>query len=264
MMCGVAPIERERCVASSSPTGGARRAAMKIDRAIAAPQNQLLQCLPSADFELIAPHLTETLLHQNEILVEPGACFEYVYFPHTAVISYLAVMQDGQTVETATVGRAGVIGGVAGLGPWRAFARVVVQVPGTAARIRCSRFRAAIRHSDCLTTVIMRCAQSIVLQIQQTAACNALHPVEQRLCRWLLLTQDYAGTNVIPLTQDHLAQMLGVRRTSVTAAVSKLQTVGLIRCRQRGRIQIADRKALERATCECYEVIRSRHDWLVA
>jgi CRP-like cAMP-binding protein len=237
---------------------------MKIDLAIAARQNQLLRSLPPAEFELLAPHLKDVLLRQNEILVEPGASFEYVYFPHTAVISYLAVMRDGQTVETATVGRAGVIGGVAGLGPWRAFGRVVVQMPGTAARIPCSRFRAAIKHSDCLTTVVMRCAQSVVLQIQQTAACNALHTVEQRLCRWLLLTQDYAGTNVIPLTQEHLAQMLGVRRTSVTTAVSKLQTLGLIRCNQRGRIEIADRKALERAACECYEVLRSRHAWLVA
>jgi CRP-like cAMP-binding protein len=237
---------------------------MQIDSAEAEPQNQLLRSLPPADFELLAQHLKDVSLRQGEVLVEPGMPFEYVHFPHTAVISYLAVMQDGQTVETATVGRAGVIGGVSGLGPWRAFGRVVVQMPGTAARIPAARFRAAIRQSDRLTTVVMRCAQAVVLQIQQTAACNALHPVEQRLCRWLLLTQDYAGTNVIPLTQEDLAQMLGVRRTSVTAAVSKLQTLGLIRCNQRGRIEIADRKALERAACECYEVLRSRQAWLVA
>lgn len=237
---------------------------MKIDHTVTARQNLLLRSLPPADVELLTPHLKDVLLRQGDILVEPGEPFEYVYFPHTAVISYLAVMQGGQTVETATVGRAGVIGGIAGLGPWRSFARVVVQVQGTAARMPCSRFRAAIRHSDCLTTIIMRCAQSVVLQIQQTAACNALHPVEQRLCRWLLLTQDYADTNVIPLTQEHLAQMLGVRRTSVTAAASKLQSLGLIQCNQRGRIEIADRKALEQAACECYEALRARHNWFVS
>jgi CRP-like cAMP-binding protein len=236
---------------------------MTIDRAVAARRNQLLRSLAPADLQLLTPDLKDVSLHQDEILVEPGAAFEYVYFPHTAVISFLAVMQDGQTIETATVGRAGVVGGVAGFGPWRAFARVVVQMPGTAARIPCSRFRAALRQSDRLTTVILRCAQLTVRQIQQTAACNALHSVEQRLCRWLLLTQDYADTSVIPLTQEHLAQMLGVRRTSVTAAACKLQSLGLIRCSQRGRIEIADRKSLERAACECYEALRSRHDQLV-
>jgi CRP-like cAMP-binding protein len=236
---------------------------MKLDRLGAAKRNQLLQSLPPADFDLLAPHLKDVSLHQSEVLVEPGALVEHVYFPHTAVISLLAVMRDGQTVETATVGRAGVVGGVAGFGPWRAFARVIVQMPGTAGRIPSSRFRAAIRHSDRLTTVVLRCAQSVVLQIQQTAACNALHSVEQRLCRWLLLTQDYADTNVIPLTQELLAQMLGVRRTSVTVAASKLQALGVIRYNQRGRIEIVDRKALERAVCECYEALRTRHDQLV-
>lgn len=234
-----------------------------LDRFGAAKRNQLLRSLPPADLDLLAPHLKDVSLHQSEILVEPGAPFEYVYFPHTAIISLLAVMRDGQTVETATVGRAGAVGSVAGFGPWRAFARVVVQMPGTAARIPSSRFRAAIRHSDHLTTVVLRCAQSVVVQIMQTAACNALHNVEQRLCRWLLLTQDASDTNVIPLTQELLAQMLGVRRTSVTVAAAKLQALGVIRYNQRGRIEIVDRKALERAACECYEDLRARRDQLV-
>jgi CRP-like cAMP-binding protein len=236
---------------------------MKLESLGAARRNQLLQSLPQADLDLLAPHLKDISLHQSEVLVEPGAPFEHVYFPHTAVISLLAVMRDGQTVETATVGRAGVIGGVAGFGQWRAFARVIVQMPGTAGRIPSSRFRAALRHSDRLTAVVLRCAQSIVLQIQQTAACNALHSVEQRLCRWLLLTQDYSDTNVIPLTQELLAQMLGVRRTSVTVAATKLQALGVIRYNQRGRIEIVDRKALERAVCECYEALRTRQDQVV-
>jgi CRP-like cAMP-binding protein len=257
------PIERERMQRLIEPDRRRKGAAMKIDSLGAARQNQLLQSLPRADFDLLAPHLNDVSLHPGEILVEPGAPIEYVYFPHTAVISLLAVMRDGQTVETATVGRAGVIGGIAGFGPWLSFARVIVQVPGTAARVPCSRLRAAIRHSNRLTNVVLHCTQSIVVQIQQTAACNALHTVEQRLCRWLLLTHDYADTNVIPLTQELLAGMLGVRRTSVTAAACKLQGLGMIRYNQRGRIEITDRKALERAACECYEALRSQHDQLV-
>jgi CRP-like cAMP-binding protein len=197
-------------------------------------------------------------LGQGQVLCEPGDIVEYVYFPHTAVISFLAVMRHGQTVETATIGRNGLVGGVAGLGRWRAFARMVVQVPGTASRISSTRFRAAFRQSDRLATLVLQCAQAIVVQIQQTAACNALHGVEQRLCRWLLLTQDLANTNVLPLTQDFLSQMLGVRRTTVTQVANKLQTLGMIRT-QRGQIEIVDRTALEQVVCECYEDLRSRH-----
>ena len=172
-------------------------------------------------------------------------------------------MKHGQTVETATIGRNGLVGGVAGLGRWRAFARVLVQVPGTASRMTSARFRTAFRESDRLATLVLQCVQSIVVQIQQTAACNALHGVEQRLCRWLLLTQDLANTNVLPLTHDFLSQMLGVRRSTVTQVAYKLQSLGMIRRTQRGQIEIVDRKALEQAVCECYEGLRSRHDQLV-
>jgi CRP-like cAMP-binding protein len=232
---------------------------MKVDRPEAAQQNRLLRSLQPAEFALLAPYLFAVSLGQGEVLTEPGDVVEYVYFPHTAVISYLAVMRHGQTVETATIGRNGLIGGAIGLGRWRAFARVVVQVPGTASRISAARFRAAFKQSDRLATLVLQCAQSIVVQIQQTAACNALHGVEQRLCRWLLLTQDLADTNVLPLTQDFLSQMLGVRRTTVTQVASRLQTLGMIRRTQRGQIEIVDRKALEQVVCECYEDLRSRH-----
>jgi CRP-like cAMP-binding protein len=232
---------------------------MKIDRPEAAQQNRLLRSLQPADFALLAPYLVAVSLGQGQVLTEPGDVVEYVYFPHTAVMSFLAVMRHGQTVETATIGRNGLIGGVAGLGRWRAFARVVVQVPGTASRISGARFRAAFKQSDRLATLVLQCVQSIVVQIQQTAACNALHGVEQRLCRWLLVTQDLANINVLPLTQDFLSQMLGVRRTTVTQAANRLQSLGMIRRTQRGQIEIVDRKALEQAVCECYEELRSRH-----
>ena len=235
---------------------------MKMDRPEAVPQNRLLRSLPPTEFALLAPYLSAVQLYQGQVLSEPGDIVEHVYFPNTAVISFLAVMQDGQTVETATVGRTGVVGGVSGLASWRSFARVVVQLPGTASRIPSERFRAAFRGSDHLAAVVWQSVQSIVVQIQQTAACNALHGVEQRLCRWLLLTRDLANSNVLPLTQDFLSQMLGVRRTTVTQAACKLQALGMIRRNQRGQIEIVDRKALEQAVCECYEGLRCRHDQL--
>jgi CRP-like cAMP-binding protein len=223
-------------------------------------QNRILRSLPPADFALLAPHLSAVRLEQGRVLSEPGDFVESVYFPHTAVISLMAVMQHGETVETATIGHTGVIGGLSVLDHWRAFARVVVHVPGTASRIPSARFRVALRQSEGLATIVLQNVQTIVVQIQQTAACNALHGVEQRLCRWLLLTQDLASTNVLPLTQDFLSQMLGVRRTTVTQAACKLQAQGMIRRNQRGQIEIVDRKALEQAVCECYESLRSRHD----
>jgi CRP-like cAMP-binding protein len=200
-------------------------------------------------------------LEQGRVLIEPGDVAESVYFPHTAVISLIAVMEQGQTVETATFGHSGVVGGVSGLARWRAFARVVVQMPGTASRIPSARFRAAFRESPGLAALVFQGVQSIVVQIQQTAACNALHGVEQRLCRWLLQTQDLAQTNVLPLTQDFLSQMLGVRRSTVTQAACKLHAMGMIR-NQRGQIEIVNRAALERAVCECYWGLRSRHNQL--
>jgi CRP-like cAMP-binding protein len=233
---------------------------MKIDRPEAARQNLVLRSLPAADLALLAPHLSLVSLEQGRILIESGDIAESVYFPHTVVVSLLTVMQHGHTVETATIGNTGVVGGVLGLGRWRTFARVAVQVPGTASRISSARFRAAFKQSNSLATLVLRSVQTIVVQIQQTAACNALHGVDQRLCRWLLQTQDLANTNVLPLTQDFLSQMLGVRRTTVTQAACKLQALGMIRRNQRGQIEIVDRKALEQAACECYEGLRARHD----
>jgi len=224
-------------------------------------QNELLRALPPADLALLTPHMTVVSLEHGQILSDAGELVEYIYFPHTAVVSFLAVMEHGQTVETATVGRGGIVGGLSGFGRWRAFARTLVQVPGTASRIHGDRFRSAYRRSEILAKLVSRSVQMIVVQIQQTAACNALHGVEQRVCRWLLQTQDYAGTNVLPLTQGFLSQMLGVRRTTITQVVGKLEDAGLIRS-QRGSIAIIDRQALEQAACECYRDLRARREQL--
>ena len=164
-------------------------------------------------------------------------------------------MQSGATVETAAIGRAGVIGASAGLGARSTFTRAIVQLPGTAGWLSASHFHAAASQSQAIRDLIVRYNNVLLAQIQQSVACNVLHSLEARLCRWLLQTHDCIDGHDIPLTQEFLGQMLGVRRTTVTIAARLLQTAGLIRYR-RGHIQILDRGALEEITCECYAVVR--------
>jgi CRP-like cAMP-binding protein len=171
------------------------------------------------------------------------------------MVSLVAVMQNGATVETATVGRAGVIGASSGLGAKQSFGRAIVQLPGTAAWLTASQFHAAASQSQAIRDLIIRYDEILLGQVQQSVACNALHAMEARLCRWLLQTHDCVDGDIIPLTQEFLGQMLGVRRTTVTIAARVLQSAGLIRY-HRGHIQIVDRAALKDLACECYAVVR--------
>jgi len=221
--------------------------------------NRLLATLPPQDFSLLAPHLRTTPLERGVMLHDAGEEIEHVYFPHTGMVSLVAVMQSGATVETATIGRAGVISASAGLGARSTIARALVQLPGTAAWISASQFQAAAAQSRAIRDLIVRYNDVLLAQVQQSVACNALHGLEARLCRWLLQTHDCIDGDVIPLTQEFLGQMLGVRRTTVTIAARLLQSAGLIRYR-RGHIQVLDRAALEDTSCECYAVIRQNAD----
>jgi CRP-like cAMP-binding protein len=221
--------------------------------------NRFLATLPPHDFSLLAPHLRTAPLERGVMLYDVGEEIEHVYFPHTGMVSLVAVMQSGASVETATIGRAGVIGASAGLGAHSAFARAIVQLPGTAAWLSAAQFHAAANQSQGIRDLIVRYNDLLLAQIQQSVACNALHALEARLCRWLLQTHDCMDGDVIPLTQEFLGQMLGVRRTTVTIAARLLQSAGLIRYR-RGHIQVLDRKALEDIACECYAVVRQNAD----
>jgi CRP-like cAMP-binding protein len=221
--------------------------------------NRFLATLPPHDFSLLAPHLRTLALERGVMLHDVGEQIEHVYFPHTGMVSFVVVMKNGATVETATIGRAGVIGARAGLGAHSTFARAIVQLPGTAARLSAARFHAAANQSQAIRDLIVRYNDLLLAQIQQSVVCNALHAMEARLCRWLLQTRDCMDGDVIPLTQEFLGQMLGVRRTTVTIAARLLQSAGLIRYR-RGHIQILDRKALEEIACECYAVVRQNAD----
>jgi CRP-like cAMP-binding protein len=221
------------------------------------PANRLLSDLGDADFALLAPHLRDVPLIQGVVLQEQEAPVENVYFPLSGVISLISVMEGGEVVETAMVGREGAVGAFGGLGPWNAFTRAVVQLAGIAAAIPVSRFQAAVGQSDRIRNLVLQCKEALLAQVQQTAACNALHPLESRLARWLLQTLDRASDPELSLTQDFIAQMLAVRRTTVTLIAGKLQEAGLIRYR-RGRIVVLDRPRLEEAACECYRTIHRR------
>jgi CRP-like cAMP-binding protein len=221
--------------------------------------NRFLATLPPHDFALLAPHLRTIALERGAMLHDVGEEIEHVYFPHTGMVSLVAVMRSGATVETATIGRAGVIGASAGLGARQTFGRAIVQLPGTAAWLSGPQFHAAANQSRAIRDLVVRYNDLLLAQVQQSVACNALHAMEARLCRWLLQTHDCIDGDMIPLTQEFLGQMLGVRRTTVTIAARLLQTAGLIRYR-RGHIQIIDRPALEDIACECYAVVRQNVD----
>jgi CRP-like cAMP-binding protein len=230
---------------------------MNLTTAGAGRRNRLLAALSPADRSLLE-RVGETLpMKQGVVLQEPGQPIEHVYFPHEGMISLLAVMTDGQAIETATVGSEGVVGAMSGFGTRLGFTRAVVQAPGNASVLPTREFRKAIQASVSLGNLMVSYNEVLLAQIQQTAACNALHPVEARLARWLLQTRDRTDSDTLPLTQEFLSQMLGVRRTTVTLVARQLEQAGVIRHR-RALIEIADREGLEQVACECYAVVRAQ------
>ncbi len=216
--------------------------------------NKLLASLPRGDFERLLPHLTTLPLQQGTVLTEAGDEVDQIYFPHCGMLSLLAVLRDGKAIETATVGREGVVGAMAGLGQHRSLVRVVVQMPMTSSKIAASHFRAVAAASDPVRNICIRYNEVLLSQARVTAACNALHSIEARFCRWLLQCADRAAGDTVPLTQEFFAKMQGVRRTSVTEVASRVQIAGAI-AYSRGVIKILDRAMLTRLSCECYETL---------
>src|ERR1700726_2143490 len=221
--------------------------------------NRLLAALPPADLGLLAPYLQQISLKQDAVLLRSGDRNEQVYFPHSGTISFMLDMPNGQTVATSVIGHEGAVGMLSVLGPSRSPMTAVVRVAGIASQISASRFHAAFGRSSAIKHVVQTHTRAVLMQFQHVAACNALHPVEARLARWLLHIHDRIDGNVIPLTQEALSELLGVRRTTVTHVVRKLRASGAVRSNRRGLVEI-DRPRLEEATCECYEVMRRRFD----
>ena len=230
-----------------------------MDQQFTRGRNRLLGALPPPDLALLSPHLKDVNFEQGAVLLEAGNVIEQVYFPQNGMISLLAVMRDGSGIETATIGREGAVGVMAGFGSRSSAGRAVMQIAGDVSQIAAAKFRTAIETSAALRDLVVRYNDVQMALVQQTAGCNALHHVEKRFCRWLLQTRDRCESDEIPLTQEFLAEMLGVQRTSVTPIARNLQAAGLIKYR-RGRIEIIDRAGLESKSCECYESVRLKNE----
>ncbi len=228
----------------------------------ARPPNGFLSALEADDFELIRPHLQTAELALDTALVEVGASQQCAFMPHTGVISIVVHMTTGEHVQIAMIGRDSISGVSTSLGHPSALTNAVVLIPGFASTIDIERLRDVAYRSASLRSALMRHALGVYAQVQQTAGCNAVHSVEARLARCLLQIHDLSGSCEFVLTQEHMAQMIGARRNSVSFVASSLQHAGVIHY-SRGHIKILDLDALKNATCECYGVVKSHYERLL-
>ncbi|WP_284412463.1 Crp/Fnr family transcriptional regulator [Acidovorax sp. SUPP2539] len=213
------------------------------------------------DLQRWLPLIDVLELPLGQVLYESGAAVRHIYFPSTAIVSLLYVMEDGSSAEIAVVGREGVVGISLFMGGGSILSRAVVQSAGRAFRIRADRIRGDVANPAILP-LLLRYIQALITQMSQTAVCNRHHMLDQQLCRWLLLSLDRLEGSTLVMTQELIAGMLGVRREGVTEAAMKLQKAGLIRY-SRGRIEVLDRPALEQRSCECYAVVKREYDRLL-
>ncbi|MER2098756.1 MAG: Crp/Fnr family transcriptional regulator [Pseudomonas qingdaonensis] len=222
----------------------------------ASGQNHLLAALPDPVRERLLPHLEQVALPLGKVIYEPGDRLTHVYFPTDAIVSLLYVMENGASAEICVVGNEGVVGIAVFMGGESTSNRAVVQSAGLAWRLPGQRLKDEFdRHGE-LLLLMLRYTQSLITQMAQTAVCNRHHSIDQQLCRWLLLSLDRLTGNELNMTQELIANMLGVRREGVTDAAGKLQRLGVIEY-SRGHIKVLDRPQLERLSCECYAVVRS-------
>jgi CRP-like cAMP-binding protein len=221
-------------------------------------ENRLLKQLGADDFAALQPHLKRVAMVRGTVLHPPARPIEHVYFPLSGMVSLLAVMKNGDLIETGIVGREGVVGASIANNGLYAFGQATVQIAGEAWQIQSDAFLKAFNAREQFRLAINRFQSAIFLQAQQSAACHALHSVEARLCRWLLQSKDVIESDTIPLTQEFLSHMLGVQRNSVSLAATALNERGMIEY-SRGNIKILNRDELKKCSCECYEVV---HDFI--
>ena len=218
-------------------------------------ENRLLAVLPAIERERVYPKLELVRMPLGSVLYESGSRMDHVYFPTNSIISLLYVMADGASAEIAVVGNDGMVGVSLFMGGETTPSRAVVQSAGVAYRLPGSLLKEEFRRGGAMQYLLLRYTQALLTQMAQTAVCNRHHSVDQQLCRWLLLSLDRLASNELAMTQELIANMLGVRREGVTEAAGKLQAAGVIRY-SRGRITVLDRPALEAQACECYDVVR--------
>ncbi|OGT72522.1 MAG: Crp/Fnr family transcriptional regulator [Gammaproteobacteria bacterium RIFCSPLOWO2_02_FULL_57_10] len=226
-------------------------------------QNHLLAALPAADYERLLPDLELVMMPLGDMLYEPGQQMRHAYFPTTSIVSLHYVTESGASAETAGVGNEGVVGVALFMGGDTTSSSAVVQTAGYAYRLEGRLLKQEFSRGGFMQGLLLRYTQALMTQMSQAAACNRHHSVEQRLCRWLLLTLDRSSSNELVITQELVASMLGVRREGITEAAGNLQRAGLINSR-RGHISVLRREGLEAATCECYGVVKAETRRLLA
>lgn len=224
--------------------------------------NHLLAVLPVSEWERISPHMVLVEIPLGKVIYESGDRLEYVYFPTTAIISLLYVMEDGASAEIAIVGNEGLVGIALFMGGETTPSRAVVQSAGYAYRLNARTLKDEFHRAGAMQRLLLRYTQALITQMAQTAVCNRHHSIDQQLCRWLLLSMDRLPNNELRMTQELIANMLGVRRPGVTEAAMKLQNAGLIRYSY-GHIEVLDRPGLEARVCECYGVVKREFDRLL-
>src|SRR5271163_1852243 len=233
--------------------------AMAKDERNAARSNRLHGALETSSRQRIDPHLEPIKLKLGDIVCEAGGLLKHAYFPQGAVLSLLTVLKNGSAIETANIGREGAFGLFAAMYSRVSFDRCLVQLEGGMVRCPIELLRSEFSRSEHVRDLFVSYSETLLSQVQQTVACNALHSTEERMCRWLLMMHDRAEGEALPYTHEFLSHMLGANRKSVTLAAQSLQTAGLISY-YRGNIQVLDRPGLEKASCECYGIVRERFD----
>jgi CRP-like cAMP-binding protein len=224
-------------------------------------QNKILDALPQAERDRLYPHLKLVALPLGSVLYESGDTLRHIYFPTDAIVSLLYVLRDGSSAEISVVGNDGVIGVALFMGGETTTNRAIVQSAGSAYRLTGNRLKLEFERHGEMLHILLRYTQALITQMAQTAVCNRHHSVDQQLCRWLLLSLDRLASNKLKMTQELIANMLGVRREGVTEAAGKLQKLGVITY-SRGSITVLDRAELERLCCECYGVVKKETDRL--
>ncbi|MFK2932692.1 Crp/Fnr family transcriptional regulator [Dyella agri] len=225
-------------------------------------RNQLLAALPQNEWGRWSPHLEPVDMPLGKVLYESGSRLSHVYFPTTSIVSLLYVMEDGASAEIAVVGNEGIVGISLFMGGESTPSRALVQSAGRGFRLKADLMLQEFNRAGPVLHLLLRYTQALITQMSQTAVCNRHHSLDQQLCRWLLLSLDRLDSEELAMTQELIANMLGVRREGVTEAAGNLQQAGLIRY-QRGHITVIDRAGLERRTCECYAVVKKEYDRLL-
>lgn len=225
-------------------------------------QNDLFKSIPALEWERLLPHIEPAVLPLGKVLYEPSMKMGHVYFPSTAIVSLLYALENGSSAEIAVVGYEGLVGISIFMGGESTSSRAVVQSAGLGYKIKSSIVLQEFNNAGPLMHLLLRYTQALITQMTQTAVCNRHHTLDQQFCRWLLISLDRLPGNELIMTQELIANMLGVRREGVTEAALKVQKAGLIKY-ARGHITILDRAGLERRTCECYQVVKSEYDRLL-